>query len=104
MSSGFVSRVAAPPLLRQSQQLAKRALWRCRRKWRTYHKCPCRSEIPQERTVLMIDRCRDQAARRRLLEPRAQIVFALVVGGEVAAQERRLPDVMDARKARQRAN
>src|SRR4051794_34569625 len=84
-------------LLRQPHELAWRALGRCGGKGRTYHKCPCRSEIPQQRTVLVIDGSGDQHAARALLQAGAQIVFALVVGGEIAAQQRRLTRVMDAR-------
>ena len=50
----------------------------------------CRSEIPQQRAVLMVDRRRDQDAVGALLEPGAQIVLALVVGGDIAPEQRRL--------------
>src|SRR5260370_315636 len=76
----------------------------CGCKRRTYHKCPCRSEIPEQRTVLMGDRGCDQRAVGALLEAGAQVILALVVGGEIAAEQRRLSDVMDAGAARQRAN
>ncbi len=87
---------AARGLFGQAKDLDRRARFGCRRKRRTYQKCLCRSEIRKQRGVLLGDGRRDQRAVVALFQACAQIVFALVVGGDVAAEQGGLPDVVDA--------
>src|ERR1019366_6867445 len=79
----------------QPQEAAGRPCGCGGRKRRTDHKRLCRSEIPQQRTVLMVDRCGHEDAIAAHLETGAQIIFAHVVGGNGTPEQRRLADVMD---------
>src|SRR5215212_3310157 len=90
--------------IRQSQNLHGAALRGRSRVRRTYHQTLCHSEIPEQRAVLLANRSSDDLAVGTRFQTRTQIVLALVVGGEVAAEQRRFFFVMDARAARQRAN
>ena len=80
---------------RQAQELASAARRNRRCKRRANKKSLCRSEISKQRGILVADRDRDQRAVRAGLQTRAQIVFALVVGGEIATRKRRLADMVD---------
>src|SRR4029079_2037757 len=93
ISSGPCNR--SPASFRQAQELDWHACRGRRRKRRTYQKRPCRSEISKQRGILVGDRDRDQGAVRAGLETGAKIIFALVVGAEIAAQQGRLADMVD---------
>src|SRR3712207_421392 len=80
---------------RQPQHLARRAglgLWRERC---AHQKYLCRSEIRKKGGVLMVDGKRNARAVVAHLQPRTQIILALVVGGEIAAQHNALAPMMN---------
>src|SRR5262249_45984422 len=70
---------------RKAQDIAGRAARGRGREWRAYHECLCRSEIPKQRTVLVIDRRCNQRAVCPLGESCTKIIFALIVGDDFAA-------------------
>ena len=71
----------------QPEDVASRASLGRRRKRQTDQKCLCRSEIPEQGTILMIDRRGDQSAVLARCETRAQIVLTLIIGGDSAAEQ-----------------
>ncbi|MGY2936241.1 hypothetical protein ACVWZ6_005843 [Bradyrhizobium sp. GM6.1] len=70
----------------EPQHFASRAGFGLRREWCADEKYLCCSEIRKQRRVLMIDGNNDACAIVTLLKMRAQIVLALVVGADVAAE------------------
>src|SRR5262249_58555861 len=99
LETRFQDRMVVPvtqTLFRQVQYFAGRSGLGRRRKRGADHKCACEGEICKERTVLMVDGGRDQRAILALLEARAQVVLANVVGCDIAAEHGPLSGVLQA--------
>src|SRR3954469_24428424 len=88
----------------EPQHFASRAGFGLRRERCAHEKYLCCSEIRKQRRVLMIDGKNDARAIVTLLQMRAQIVLALVVGADVAAEHGAFTAMVNHRTARQGAN
>src|SRR5271156_4641651 len=100
----LVHKCSGTHLARQPEDVTSRAGSSRRCKWRTYQKCLCRSEIPEQRTVLLVDLRCDQGAVVARREARTKIVLALVIGRNIAPKQSGLGGVMDRRSAAQFTN
>jgi hypothetical protein len=79
----------------QPQHLARRAGFGLGRERRAHEKCLCRSEIRKQRGILVIDGKGDERAIVVQLQARAEIVLALIVGADVAAEHRAFAAMMN---------
>src|SRR3954452_8242683 len=101
---GFSRERIRPASRRQPQDGAWRAGGGRRGKRRSDYKRLCRSEICEQRTVLVVYRRGNQYAILALLEPCAQIVLAGVVGGKIPPEDGGFRPVVQFAAARQRPN